>query len=287
MHIGGNAPLGHLRNDLVGLLAVLAQKAHQVEMTGRGVLRSVMRPHRYLQILEGGIVTLDDLAAAMEQFGIAAQLYQTDGSRNVRHVALEIRSHDVILPSSQLCLGQRILVLPMEGKQLVLLVKPFVIHSGDGPPGDGTALGCREVLHGMEREGGEVCHLATHLAVPLGTESMGGIGQHNDTAKGTLDVIGRMEQAALALHGSKNAVVVAHHTAQIHGHHHLGPFRDGFGHAVVVHGECVGSHINHHNLGTHMVDHTGRGRIGVGRHNHLVAGTYSQHTKRQLHGSRG
>ena len=247
---------------------------------------AIMIKNLYIAILQRLIISLHNLTPAMKQFGITSNLHQSDGSRYVRHVALVVRSHDIILPCAQLCLCQRILALSVERQELILLIQPLVVNALYRPPSDGTTLSRRQVLHRMERERSEVSHLTTHLVMPSCPKRMSRISQHYHTSERLLNIISRTEQFALALHSGKHTVVVAHHTTKVNRHHHLRPLSDGISNAVVVYLKRPRSHIHHHNLRTHMMHNTRRGSIGIGRHNHLVTLSHSQHTKRQFHSSR-
>ena len=49
----------------------------------------------------------------------------------------------------------------MEGQELKLMVDILIGNTGDGIPGQRTALGSGKVLHRMEREGGKIRNAPT------------------------------------------------------------------------------------------------------------------------------
>ena len=119
-------------------------------MPGRSVIGTVMGEYLYVEPVQRLVITLDDFPAALQQFGVALELYQPDAGHDVRHVALVSRGNDVVLPSPQLRFGQGVFTLPMQRKELELFVKPFVVDAGNIAPREGSAFGRSEVFHRMK-----------------------------------------------------------------------------------------------------------------------------------------
>ena len=63
----------------------------------------------------------------------------------------------------------------MERQELKLMVDILIGNTGDGIPGQRTALGSGKVLHRMEREGGKIRQCSDRLSLPRCIEGMGGI----------------------------------------------------------------------------------------------------------------
>ena len=156
MNVAGYAPLRHSDDDIVPLGDIPPQQTHDIKVSARRMIRSIMHEHLNRTIFQRFVIAADQLAATAQHFRITLQLRQSDPGHNVRHVAFEIGRDDIVLPSAELRLGQSVLTLSMKRQQLELLVEPFVIDTGNRTPRKRPAFGRREVLDGMEREGGEV-----------------------------------------------------------------------------------------------------------------------------------
>ena len=60
------------------------------------------------------VIAVDQLAATAQHFRITLQLRKADPGHDIRHVAFEIRSDDIILPGAELRLGQSVLALSVK-----------------------------------------------------------------------------------------------------------------------------------------------------------------------------
>ena len=201
VHIGGNAPLGHLRHHMVSLFTGLAQQPYHIQMMRTAMMGVLVVHQGHGQIFQSLVVASHHLLSALQHLGIALQLHQANGSHDIGHVALIPRPDDVVFPSAELRLGQSVLVLSMQGEQLRQSVEQLVPrlalslrHGGHivyvgghhfiakrQIPGHSPTLGRGEVLHGMEAERAEIANLASHLPLAHATQGMGTVGRHDDT----------------------------------------------------------------------------------------------------------
>lgn len=145
---------------------------------------TVVVEYLYVEPAQRLVITLDDFSTALQQLGVALELYQPDTGHNVCHVAFVSRRNDVVLPGSQLRFGQGVLTLAMQRKELELFVKPFVVDAGNITPRKGPAFGRSEVFNGMEGERGEIGDFAADPARTFCSESVGGIRKNDDPAEG-------------------------------------------------------------------------------------------------------
>ena len=74
----------------------------------------VVVEHLNGQALQCLVVTPDNLAAAVEHFGVALQLCQPDSSHDVGHVTFVEWRNNIVLPGPELRFGQCVLVLAMQ-----------------------------------------------------------------------------------------------------------------------------------------------------------------------------
>ena len=181
-----------------------------------------------------------------------------------------------------MCLGQRVLALSVEGKQLELVVKLFVVDTFPAAPGQRTTFCRGEILHGVETERSEVGHRTNLLAVPSRTEGMGSISTYDDTIESLLNVIAWTEEMLLALHNPENLVVVAGNAGQVNGNYYFGALGNDIGQLVVVHFVGTRLGVNQHQPGTHMTNHACRSRVGIGRSDDLVAFSNAENPQHRL-----
>lgn len=311
MDVGGHAFFRHLLDDLVPLFNGDAGNADQIQMVGAVHAQHVMNHMGDAQFIADGVVFLHHLLSSAKHAGIAVQLAQADGCHDVRHVALVPGPDDVIFPGAHLGLGQSILVLAVKGEQLIHLVDFRVVNALQRQPGAGAALRGGEVLHSMEAEAGKVrdgayvagsrFRLARACALDhaAGAQGVGRVRHHRHPAQGVLDPAGQVvqqigmivqgrEQITLTLHDLEDPVVVADHTAQVHGDDGLGLFCDCLFQGVIIHFRAVGDGIPvlldiHKFHSGAAVDGRGSGSgVGVGRDDDLIPGTDAQDPEVQL-----
>ena len=112
---------------------------------------------------------------------------------------------------------------------------------------------------------------------------MRGIGDDDDPVERFLKgAFGGLPLGLPAFQRGEDPVVIDHHAADIHRYDGLGPLVDRRGDRVVVDLVAARAAVDHPDGGADMVyDRRGRG-IGVGRRDHLVAGTDAQDAEREF-----
>ena len=115
-----------------------------------------------------------------QQFLIPVQLGQANGGHDVRHVALVKRRHNVIFPRAGLGLSQGILVLAVKAQQHIATIERRIIQTQIPAPGHCAALCGGEILHRMERKGGEIRPCTAADAAADRTEAVRAIRDHRD-----------------------------------------------------------------------------------------------------------
>ena len=282
VHIGSNAALCHLDNDVISLLSGNAGNAGNVQMTGGLMYIRVMGHGFHTQRTQRGIEHADDLLAALQHAGIALHLHQAQSSCHVGHITLVPGANNVILPSTQLGLCQGILGLTMEAQQLQLLIDGFIFNTFQGAPCQSAAFRGGKVLHRMEREGGEVCQATGRLTLTGSTEGMGGICHNGYATQRGLDLSARNKQVLLAFHDFIQPVIVTGNTCQIHRDDGLGIGSNCCLHLVIVHLKGILLGINQNDLCAYMVNDGSRRSVGIRRSDDLIAGAYAQNTQSHL-----
>lgn len=193
------------------------------------------------------------------------------GGEGIRHIAFIGGVDDVVLPLAELCLGQRVLVLAVQGQQHQLAVDIIAVQPRRGPPDDGAALGGGQVLHGVEAEAGKVSRFAAAQAAAASAEAVRRVGKHDRPAVERLQIVGGTEAPGGAPHRFKNAVVVAHAAAHVDRNHGLGALVDIPVQLVIVHLQAAGRNVRKDNFRADMRGDGGRRGIGVGAGDHFVA----------------
>lgn len=191
------------------------------------------------------IITVDNLLAAAQYFGVTFQLYQSDTGHDICHVAFEIRSDNIVLPCTELCFGQCILILAVKGQKLKLLVKPFVVDSRNRAPSQCSTFCCGEIFYRMERKRGKISNLSTHFTVPFCSKCMSRICKNNYSTNRVLQLVGWLEQLFFIVCNRENTIVITNDSCQIHRNDDFCPGRDSLRQLLIIHFERIRRCIDH------------------------------------------
>ena len=231
------------------------------------------------------LVALDERAASCEELGIAAQLRKAERCLHVGHVALPAGEGDVVLPCPGARFRERVFGLPVQRHEHEPVVQRIGIERARAPR-EGAAFGRGEVLHGMERERGEVGGRPRRHAAAHGAERMRRVGQHDHAVEGALQIGRRPPQVARAVEGGVEPVVVDHAAGDIDRDDGARSLGDEGGQGVVVHLVRSAGGVAQHGRGAHMADDRARGGVGVGARDHLVAGAHAERSQGAFEGGR-
>ena len=161
------------------------------------------------------------------------------------------------------------------------MIDLLIINTFDGAPCQRAALGCGEVLHRMEGKSGKVGNAAYWPALPGCAESMGSICQNRNASHGCLNGADRHKEFPFLLYDSQNPLIVTGNSCKIHGDDRLCFGCNQSRHPVIIHLKGILLDVHQNRCRAHMANHGGCCRVGVGRGNHLIAGTNAQ--KAQCH----
>ena len=287
MYIGIYPLRSHLLNDLVAPGHGLSGESGQIQVAAGHLVLPEMGCHLHAAVLKQLVIKPHQGISFLQQLRIPAQLHQTDGRHDVRHIALIQGRHNIVFPCAGLGFGQRVLVLPVETQEHVLLIDRLVIQTQSRIPCGGAALGGGEILHRVERKRGEVRKAAGALAAAHGTEAVGAVSHHGHSADLLLQVISGDEQCLLALHDGINGVVVCQDAGNVHGDHRFGPLRNGGRQFLRIHLIGAGEGVHQHYRGAHMAHGAGGSGVGIGRGDDLVSGADAQNAQGHLQAGRG
>ena len=124
-----------------------------------------------------------DPFALCQQFVILPYLRQSDGSVHIRHIRLHTHTHDVIAPTAGLALRKGILRLTVQRHHPQLLIQLQVVKGLRHVQTDGTALCRGDVLHGVQREDGDVGLRTRKLPAVVRADRVCRVIDHTDTTQ--------------------------------------------------------------------------------------------------------